>query len=89
MEFIKKGERDESVLLEVPDGSRGWFGFLEMAAVGGREYAALTDQAGEITVLRFYEAAGGRPERYETEEDPAAFDAACAALEALLNGEED
>ncbi len=85
MEFVKKGERDDRILLQAPDGSRGWFTFLELAAVDGREYAALTDDAGEVTVLRFYEAAADGTERYETEEDPAAFEAACAALEALLN----
>ena len=85
MEFFKKGERDDRILLEAPDGSRGWFTFLELAAVNGREYAALADEGDEISVLRFYEAADGKPERFETEDDPAAFDAACAALEALLN----
>ena len=88
MEYLKKGEKDDRILLEAPDGSRAWFTFLEMAVAGGREYAALLDAADEVTVLRFYEAAGGRGERFETEEDPAAFDAACEALEALLDGEE-
>lgn len=86
MEYVKKGEKDDAVLLQAPDGRKAWFAFLEMAVVNGREYAALLEQGDDCpTVLRLLEAENGQPERYETVDDPAAFEAACEALEALLD----
>lgn len=89
MEYVKKGEKDGEILLAAPDGRQAWFTFLEMAAVDGREYAALLEEGDDrFTVLGFAEAENGAPERYFTEDDPARFGAACAALEALLEADE-
>ena len=89
MEYVKRGEKDGELLLAAPDGRQAYFTFLELAVVNGREYAALLEQGDDrFTVLRFSEAENGRPERYETVDDPAEFDAACAALEALLSDED-
>lgn len=90
MEYVKKSERDGDLLLAAPDGRQAWFTFLELAAVNGREYAALLEQGDDqFVVLRFTEGAPGRPEKYEAVDDPAEFSAACAALETLLFGDDD
>ena len=89
MEYIKKGEKDGDLLLAAPDGRSAYFTFLELAVVNGREYAALLEQGDDlVSVLRFTEAKNGEPEKYETVEDQAEFNAACAALEALLSEED-
>ena len=89
MNYVKKGEKGDLLLLEAPDGRSAYFEFLEMAVVDGVEYAALLEEGDdEPTVLRFLEAMPGRPEQYAEIEDETAFEAACGALFGLLDADE-
>ncbi len=75
MELIKISAKDDAVLLRSGDGRKGWFTFLDMLSYGGREYAALADEADELCVMEFFEGDGETPERYREIADDATFSA--------------
>ena len=64
MELTKIGEKDDLMRLKSDTGETGWFRFLELASYGGRDYAALADEADELIVMQLIEADGKNPERY-------------------------
>ena len=74
MELIKTAARDDAVLLRSGDGRQGWFTFLDMVTCGGREFAALADEADELCIMEFFESDGKAPERYREIEDDALFE---------------
>ena len=83
MEFVKVAERDGDVILRDAAGRSARFEFLEMARVGGREYAALLE-AGEAEPVLLRMLEDGPGERYAVIDDDAEFEAVRAAFERLF-----
>ena len=64
MELFKRGEKDDKILLAAPGGEQGYFTFLDMLALGGKEYAALADPTDALIIMELIEGTRGAPEKY-------------------------
>ena len=86
MEYVKVGAREDAIVLQDENGARAAFEFVEMARVGGKEYAALL-QLGEeeLVLLRMLE--DGSRERYAEIEDDAEFESVRLAFERIFEEE--
>lgn len=83
MELIKVAEKDDMICLS--DGkNRGWFEFMEMCVVDGKEYAALLQQGDDSPlIMQLCENRNGK-ECYLSVEDDQTFEKVCKVLEASL-----
>lgn len=80
MEYINKGKNGEIIL---SDGQGdAYFDFVEMIVFEGQEYAVLASlEDDSITVMRFTEADGKKPEIYSVIEDDETFEKIVALYE--------
>ncbi|MBQ3536957.1 MAG: DUF1292 domain-containing protein [Clostridia bacterium] len=80
MDYVNKGKNGEVIL---SDGkNEAVFDFLEMYVLDGEEYAVL-QQLGDdmITIMKFTEAAGKKPEIYSEIEDDEIFETVLSMYE--------
>ena len=73
MDYVNKGKNGEVILTDGKNEAE--FEFLEMYVLDGQEYAVLL-QAGDdmITIMKFTESDGRKPEIYSEIEDEEIFE---------------
>ena len=73
MDYVNKGKNGEVILTDGKNEAE--FEFLEMYVLDGQEYAVLL-QAGDdmITIMKFTESDGKKPEIYSEIEDEEIFE---------------
>ena len=80
MDYVNKGKNGEVIL---SDGkNEAVFDFLEMYVLDGEEYAVLQELGDDmITIMKFTEADGKKPEMYSEIEDDEIFEALLSMYE--------
>ncbi len=73
MDYVNKGKNGEVILTDGKNEAE--FEFLEMYVLDGQEYAVLLEAGDDmITIMKFTEADGKKPEIYSEIEDEDVFD---------------
>ena len=73
MDYVNKGKNGEVILTDGKNEAE--FEFLEMYVLDGQEYAVLLEAGDDmITIMKFTEADGRKPEIYSEIEDEAIFE---------------
>lgn len=80
MDYVNKGKNGEVIL---SDGkNEAVFDFLEMYVLDGEEYAVLQELGDDmITIMKFTEADGKKPETYSEIEDDEIFETVLSMYE--------
>ena len=73
MDYVNKGKNGEVILTDGKNEAE--FEFLEMYVLDGQEYAVLLEAGDDmITIMKFTESDGKKPEIYSEIEDEAIFE---------------
>lgn len=73
MDYVNKGKNGEVILTDGKNEAE--FEFLEMYVLDGQEYAVLLEEGDDmITIMKFTESDGKKPEIYSEIEDEDVFE---------------